>query len=288
MRRRNKSAPSLLKKQRLKPKHTRKITFFKHLRKHFLKIILSSVTSVFFYHNIVSNSETIANRVQTKIQIRSSSLLPKTYRKHLKKIIHSSYLKYPQHLERIAEDIHSKFSYIDRIVILKVDAESILAKIKIKNPVAKILSDENHQYLLVTANGKVYPKTYEKIDRLPLVKGIPIPTTSSKNAARNLIPVSSPQRTLLLEALELYRIADNASVSINVIQYIKYRGFLVNLSDSKVSAQLGRPPFSDRILHLKNMIVNLKQQGIHRSHIDLDFEDKVFIEKKYATNGQKK
>lgn len=129
----------------------------------------------------------------------------------------------------------------------------------------------------VNANGQVYGFFKEgQHSWLPIVKGLKL-TDKPEFLADQTMVLDEFNQNVVKEVLFLLELSLSYNITYRDIHFDPYRGFRGQLSNHRISVELGRKPFDKRLSRLRKILDDLTEKGVPSAHIELDFQDKAFV-----------
>lgn len=189
--------------------------------------------------------------------------------------INSYFQKSPVFRHNISESARrlQKHLAAKSITFIRTKHDTVAVFAELHHPIAYI--DFGYRRLL-SKNAKIFGKVGTEPLRIPIIKGIqPLKKIQlNKDMSLNL---DSSNQELLLKLVDMLRISNEYQIKYQDITYIKGRGFLVSIRNSRISAQLGLEKFPTTIKRLSKVLKDLSSRGINNARIELDFGGKAFI-----------
>ncbi|MFW7378291.1 MAG: cell division protein FtsQ/DivIB [Oligoflexus sp.] len=129
----------------------------------------------------------------------------------------------------------------------------------------------------VNANGQVYGFFKEGLHSwLPIVKGLKLVEKPEFLEDQTMV-LDEMNQTVVDEVLLLLELSLSYNITYRDIHFDPYRGFRGQLSNHRISVELGRKPFDTRLSRLRKILDDLAEKGVPSAHIELDFQDKAFV-----------
>lgn len=180
-------------------------------------------------------------------------------------------------LARAAEAVQKLDSYA-QVSLLKLAPSELAVHVKRRTPALCVSAD---RLRFVAADGVVYgaPDNAEACPG-PTVTGIFDERRKFTLKSDYTLQLEADERTILREAVELYRLAKEKHQAFAQVDYRRYRGFFVTLQGSGAGVAIGRAPFSGKLDKLSTILSKLEAKGQVAERIELDYQGKAFIKSK--------
>ena len=130
----------------------------------------------------------------------------------------------------------------------------------------------------VSKKGEIYGWHEQNDTNLPQLSDILDKNRKNYVFSKNeSLKLTETEQEKIQEALLLLKTAEKSFLKIKTLSYIPYRGFQASFHNSESVVILGRKPFKEKFIKLKEIQNQLKRKGQKAQLIELDYEGKAFI-----------
>lgn len=112
---------------------------------------------------------------------------------------------------------------------------------------------------------------------LPILRGLKL-TQKPEFFPNQTMKLDLETKTVVDEALFLLDLSLSYNITYRELHFDPYRGFRGQLSNHRISVELGREPFDTRLSRLRKILDDLTQKGVSSAHIELDYQGKAFVQ----------
>ena len=96
----------------------------------------------------------------------------------------------------------------------------------------------------------------------------------------SLYMLSDAEQTNVQQALELSQMAMQIGFICEKIIYEQYRGWQAKIEDVAALVFFGPAPFGSKLQKLRDILASLRAKNMQAARIELDYEDKAFVQQK--------
>lgn len=176
-----------------------------------------------------------------------------------------------------------KSGVFEFVSIRRIDLETLLVKVRPRTPFAFV--DIGDEVSFITRSGEVFKSTSQIKMPEPDYKFVVTGIFSHRDRRlewtdRQSLNLSSEESRAILEYLDLIKAIDDAKLDIKSIHHLRFRGFVVKLSETETDVTLGYGSFEKKLVKLKQILGSLNRRSINAERIELDFEGKAFIKER--------
>jgi len=188
----------------------------------------------------------------------------------------------PSELRLLAKNVES-LGNLESVRVVRPVVDTVVLTAEIRQPALLIDVGGKTRFLANDASvfGDVAEASPHSPGGRPIVKvmGIfdqrPNPVVDSSTR----VITTSDERRHIQEALEIWRLVAENNISIKSINFQKFRGYALFLSD-ETEIIIGLKPFDYKLKKLRSILDGLSRDGILASRIELDYEGKAFIKER--------
>ena len=257
-----------------KTKNEKKKKHFQHLRWFLvLSILCFSYLGIKRSLNFLSLSKL---RPEKNLNPSWTISLPHSYKNFSHKDLESFVEKNQNssRLKLLTEKLEATFYFSDSTLI-QTRQKHLEIHAKEREPLFYILADKSR---LVSKKGEVYGLYKTNYKNLPQLSNILDKNRKSFSLSKNkALKLSKTEIERIQEALLILRVSGNSSLGLKTLTYIPYRGFQASFYNNESVVILGRKPFKEKFIKLKEVYNQLKRKGQKAKLIELDYEGKAFI-----------
>jgi hypothetical protein len=179
-------------------------------------------------------------------------------------------------LRAIARQVQQNGQFA-KVHVLRTAQSSVAVSVSERKPVMAIEADKLRQ---LTAEGVVYGEQGDS-PALPIIRGVFDNRAEEFALAEDQsLRLTDDERQVIRESIELWGDANRAGFSVKSLEYRRFRGFFVTLTNSDIEVALGRTPFVEKFGRLQEILKRLEKSGGHAARIELDYQGKAFIKEK--------
>lgn len=190
----------------------------------------------------------------------------------------------PSDLRMVAEEIQKAGSFAS-VHIVRTGSQQAVIRIEPRVPLLCLSADKLYY---VTADGDAYlPGHRAKIETCPgpIIRGIFDEDESVPSMADDLaLHLTVEAKARLKHAADLLNAARQLGLDPAAFDFEPYRGYVLTMAAPEGEAGLvvaiGRAPFADRLVKLKDLLDKLAAKHEQAARIELDYQGKAFIKLK--------
>ncbi len=178
-------------------------------------------------------------------------------------------------LAAIVQQIQTRYA-AKRVSIVRNSEHQLLLQMTHHRP-AMIVDFDRLRF--INEDGFIYGEAEATSTQIfPYLTGLKQKTTEIKRLPEQTYQISDSNQSIIFDALLLVQESLRYNVRYESIHYDAYRGFKAKLSQSDLEIQIGLAPFTEKLKRLKLILRNLESKGKKAKVIELDYQNKAFIQ----------
>lgn len=203
------------------------------------------------------------------LPIRVKDFVVKTARQHLRGGAR-------QQLQEVAEAIGVD-AQLAAVQVIKTARDRVVVFVDVRRPA--LVMRVNGKLRYVSRRGDVYGMA-QAAEVYPVLAGVLDTTQRYARDEDSLYVLSELEQANVRQALELVQMAMQNGFICEKIIYEQYRGWQAKLEDVTALVFFGHAPFTAKLQKLRDILASLRAKNTQAERIELDYEDKAFVQQK--------
>lgn len=181
-----------------------------------------------------------------------------------------------QQLQEVATAIGAD-PQLAAVQVIKTGRARVVVYVDVRRPA--LIVQVNGKLSYVSHRGDIYGAA-QATEAYPVLEGVLDSTRQYARDEDSLYVLDATEQQNVQQALELARLAMQNKFICEKIIYEQYRGWQAKLEDVAAVIFLGHAPFAKKLQKLRDILVSLHAKNTQAARIELDYEDKAFVQQK--------
>ena len=181
-----------------------------------------------------------------------------------------------RYLQAAAEVLHSD-PRLAAVQVIRAARDRVVVFVDVRRPA--LVMQVNDKWRYVSRRGDVYGVAHET-GIYPVLAGVIDMTRDYRQDDSGLYVLDQREQENVQQALGLLEEAMQNGFICEKIVYEQYRGWQVKIAEVTAVIFFGTPPFAAKLQKLRNILATLRAKNAQAARIELDYEDKAFVQQK--------
>ena len=163
------------------------------------------------------------------------------------------------------------------VQVIRTTRGRVVVYVDLRRPALVVQVNGKLRY--VSRRGDIYSMA-RAAEVYPMLEGVLDTTRKYARDEDSLYMLSDAEQTNVQQALELSQMAMQIGFICEKIIYEQYRGWQAKIEDVAALVFFGPAPFGSKLQKLRDILASLRAKNMQAARIELDYEDKAFVQQK--------